>query len=144
MRYSAPCSIAKYLEEVRMLRMLVEIPGRVQPAAGARAVPFPWSPAGTVLAALADARSALSLTLDTRAWNAFLVTCWEGAFRDEFDEAYARVCAATGDLVERARSRAEAVVDAADDANRAQRLENDRAANLLAGLAGVGAGAGPG
>ena len=123
-----------------MPRMLVEMPGRVWPAAGAHTVPFAWSPACAVLTALAEARTALSLDLESRAWNALLVTGWEGAFRDEFDEAYARLCAAAGDLVERAGRRAEAVVDAADDANREQARENDR----VAGLAGAGAGVGTG
>ena len=116
-------------------RMLVELPRRVWPASGARTVPFPWAPARSVLTALADARSTLSLTLDTRAWNALLVTGWEGAYRDEFDEAHARVCAAADDLLARAGPRADAVVDAAVDANWEQDRENARVADL--GGAGV-------
>jgi len=115
--------------------MLDEMPRRVWPAPAARTVCFPWSQAVAVIAALTDARSTLSVTLDSRAWNALLVTAWEGAYRDEFDEAYARLCAAAGDLLERAGPRADAVVDAATDANREQRRENDR----TAGSAGPGA-----
>jgi hypothetical protein len=121
-----------------MPRILAEMPRRVWPAAGARTVPFPWSPAQTVLAALTDARSTLSATLDTRAWDALLATGWEGAYRDEFDDAYARLCAAAGDLVERAAARADAVTDAAGDANRDQVRENEHAA----GLSGVAVGPG--
>jgi uncharacterized protein YukE len=121
-----------------MPRMLVEMPRRVWPAAGARTVRFPWSPARAVLTALSDARSTLSTTLDTRAWNALLATGWEGAYRDEFDDAYARLCAAASDLVERAATRAESVIDAAGDANRDQVRENEHAA----GLTGVAAGPG--
>ena len=116
-------------------RMLVELPRRVGPASGARTVPFPWAPARSVLTALADARSTLSLTLDTRAWNALLVTGWEGAYRDEFDEVHARLCAAADDLLARAGPRADAVVDAAVDANWEQDRENARVADL--GGAGV-------
>ena len=116
-------------------RMLVELPRRVWPAAGARTVPFPWAPARSVLTALADARSTLSLSLDTRAWNALLVTGWEGAYRDEFDEVHARLCAAADDLLARAGPRADAVVDAAVDANWEQDRENARVADL--GGAGV-------
>jgi uncharacterized protein YukE len=101
-------------------------------------VRFPWSPAQTALTALSDARSTLSATLDTRAWDALLATGWEGAYRDEFDDAYARLCAAAGELVERAGARADAVIDAAGDANRDQVRENEHAA----GLSGVAAGPG--
>ena len=121
-----------------MSRMMVEMPRRVWPAAGARTVRFPWSPARTVVTALNDARSTLSATLDTRAWSALLTTGWEGAYRDEFDDAYARLCAAASDLVERAGARAGSVIDAADDANRDQVRENEHAA----GLTGVAAGPG--
>jgi len=119
-----------------------EMPRRVWPASAAHTVPFPWSQARAVITALTDARSTLSLTLDSRAWNALLVTAWEGAYRDEFDEAYARLCAAADELRERAGPRADAVVDAATDANREQRRESDR----VAGSAGTGvlAGAGTG
>lgn len=121
--------------------MLVEMPRRVWPTPAARTVPFPWSQARAVITALTDARSTLSLTLDSRAWNALLVTSWQGAYRDEFDQAYARLCAAAGDLLERAGARAHAVVDAASDANREQHRENDRVAYENAGagaLVGVG------
>lgn len=121
-----------------MPRILVEMPRRVWPVAGARTVRFPWSPAQTALTALSDARSTLSATLDTRAWDALLATGWEGAYRDEFDDAYARLCAAAGELVERAGARADAVIDAAGDANRDQVRENEHAA----GLSGVAAGPG--
>ena len=114
--------------------MLGEMPRRVWPVSAARTVPFPWSQARAVITALTDARSTLSVTLDGRAWNSLLVTSWEGAYRDEFDEAYARLCAAAGDMLERVGPRADAVVDAATDANREQRRENDRAA----GSAGPG------
>jgi uncharacterized protein YukE len=121
-----------------MSTMLVEMPRRVWPAVGARMVRFPWSPARTVLTALSDARSTLSATLDTRGWNAVLATGWEGAYRDEFDDAYARLCAAAAELVERASARTESVIDAAGDANRDQVRENERAA----GLSGVAVGPG--
>jgi uncharacterized protein YukE len=114
-----------------MSRILVEMPRRVWPERGAPAVPFPWSPACSVVSALGDVRSALSAGLDTRAWNALLVTAWEGAYRDEYDRAYARLCAAAGDLVAQAGSRAQAVADAADDANGTQARHNERASSLV-------------
>jgi hypothetical protein len=118
--------------------MLVEMPRRVWPAVGARTVRFPWSRARTVLTALSDARSTLSATLDARAWNALLATGWEGAYRDEFDDACARLCAAAAELVERAGARAESVIDAAGDANCDQVRENERAAGLSRVAAGPG------
>jgi hypothetical protein len=122
--------------------MLAEMPRRVWPATAARTVAFPWSPARAVITALTDVRSTLSLTLDSRAWDALLVTTWEGAYREEFDQAYTRLCAAAGDLLERAGSRADAVVDAASDANREQHRENDRVAGLAGAGILVGAGTG--
>lgn len=122
--------------------MLAEMPRRVWPESAARTVPFAWSQARAVITALTDARSTLSLTLDSRAWNALLVTTWEGAYRDEFDEAHTRLCAAASDLLERAGLRADAVVAAAADANREQQRENDRVADLAGARVLVGSGTG--
>jgi hypothetical protein len=111
--------------------MLVEMPRRVWPLPGVQTVPFPWALARSVLIALTDARTTLSLTLDTHTWNALLITGWQGAYRDEFDEAYARLCAAARDLLDRAVSRADAVVEAAADASWEQHRQNARTAGLV-------------
>lgn len=107
--------------------MAVEMPVRVDAESGAAVVEFPWESASAVVDALDGARSTLSSSLASRAMMWSSIDDWEGSFRHDFDEAYLRLTAVAIDLVERAPWRAASVVDAADDANTAQRQANDDA-----------------
>lgn len=103
------------------------MPTRVEVVPHARAVEFPWAEASSVVAAIGEAAAALSASLESRAAMAGAISEWDGAYRQDFDDAYLRLTAAATDLVERAPLRAQAVVSAAEDANTEQTLENELA-----------------
>lgn len=107
--------------------MAVEMPARVEAAAGAEVVAFPWAEASSVLAAIADAATTLSSSLESRVaiWES--ISDWEGTFRQVFNETYLRLAGAAIDLVERAPGRAQSIVNAADDANTDQTGANEAA-----------------
>jgi uncharacterized protein YukE len=107
--------------------MTAEMPARIEAVPHARVVEFPWASATSVGAAIDEAAAALSASLESRAAMAGAINDWQGAYRQDFDETYLRLAAAATDLVERAPSRAQSVVSAADDANTEQTLENERA-----------------
>lgn len=107
--------------------MTAEMPVRVEAVPGARVVAFPWDAASSVVAAIGDAAAALSASLESRAEMVGAISDWKGAYRQDFDETYLRLTAAATDLVERAPSRALAVVSSAEDANTEQTIENEHA-----------------
>jgi uncharacterized protein YukE len=107
--------------------MTAEMPARTEAVTDARVIEFPWASASSVVTAIAEAAAALSASLASRAEMAGAISDWQGAYRQDFDETYLRLTVAATELVERAPSRAQAVVSAADDANTEQTLENERA-----------------
>ena len=107
--------------------MSAEMPARLEAVADARVVEFPWGAATAVVSAIGEAATALSASLESRAVMAGTISEWQGAHRRDFDETYVRLVAAASDLIERAPSRTQSVVSAADDANTEQSLENEQA-----------------
>jgi uncharacterized protein YukE len=103
------------------------MPARTEAVPHARVVELPWASATSVVAAIDEAATALSASFESRAAMAGTISDWQGAYRQDFDETYQRLAAVATDLVERAPSRAQSVVSAADDANTEQTLENERA-----------------
>ena len=108
--------------------MRLELPTPVEATDGVSAVDFPWTSAASALAAVQDAASGLSASLEARTMMRPAIVDWTGTYRDEFDVALQRVTAAAADLVERAPGRARSVVAAAEAANERQRRRNEQAA----------------
>lgn len=107
--------------------MGIEMPGRLEAVSGAEVVEFPWSEASAVLAAVADAATTLSSSLESRATMWESISDWEGTFRQDFDETYLRLTGAATNLVERGPGRAQSIVTAADDVNADQSRLNEAA-----------------
>jgi uncharacterized protein YukE len=107
--------------------MAAEIPARVEAVAGATVAEFPWADAAAAVAALNAAASILGTQLDTRSTMLPTIVDWEGAYRREFDGAYARITGTASGLKETLATLASSIVSGAEDANQAQRTYNQAA-----------------
>jgi uncharacterized protein YukE len=107
--------------------MAAEMPARVEAVAGATVAEFPWASAAAAVAALNTAASTLGTQLDTRSTMLPTIVDWEGAYRREFDGAYARITGTASGLKETLATLASSIVSGAEDANQAQRTYNQAA-----------------
>lgn len=107
--------------------MAAEMPARVDAVAGAIVVEFPWADAAAAVTALNSAASTLGTQLDSRSTMLPTIVDWEGAYRHEFDGAYARITGTASGLKETLATLASSIVSGAEGANQAQRSYNQAA-----------------
>lgn len=106
--------------------MTAEMPARVQPVDGAEVVSFPWGEATNAVAAFNAAAATLGEQLGGRPAMVDTLVDWVGTYRDEFNAAYSRITSTGSGLRESLTRQAWQIVNWADDANQAQRANNDR------------------
>jgi uncharacterized protein YukE len=109
--------------------MAAEMPARLEPVEGARAVDFPWEAATSAVSALNNAVSTLDSQLGARPGMVDTLSEWRGSFRDEFDDAHGRMMSTASGLKETLTSLAASIVGGAGSANEEQRQINFRAEN---------------
>jgi uncharacterized protein YukE len=107
--------------------MAAEMPARVEAVAGATVAEFPWADAAAAVTALNSAASTLGTQLDSRSRMLPSIVDWEGAYRHEFDGAYARITGTASGLKETLATLASSIVSGAEGANQAQRSYNQAA-----------------
>ncbi|HEY8524315.1 MAG TPA: hypothetical protein VIL48_05085 [Acidimicrobiales bacterium] len=106
--------------------MAAELPERVQPVENAIVVDFPWEAAGSAISAINAAVSELESQLGARPGMIETLSDWEGAFRDEFDDAHSRIMSSASGIKEALASLASSIVTGAENANAEQRTNNWR------------------
>jgi uncharacterized protein YukE len=107
--------------------MAAEMPAKVEAVAGATVAEFPWAEAAAAVTALNTAASTLGTQLDSRSTMLPTIVDWQGAYRDEFDRAYARITATASGLRQTLATLASSIVSGAEGANEAQRRYNQAA-----------------
>jgi hypothetical protein len=107
--------------------MAAEMPARVQPVEGAEIVNFPWDAALDAVAAFNAAEATLGDQLGGRPAMVDTIVDWVGTYRDEFNSAYSRITGTGTGLKESLAVQASQIVGWAENANQAQRTNNDRA-----------------
>ena len=114
--------------------MAAEMPARVEAVAGATVADFPWADAAAAVTALNAAASTLGTQLDARSTMLPTIVDWEGAYRHEFDGAYARITGTASGLKETLATQAYLAASVndfrrwqAEGANQAQRSYNQAA-----------------
>jgi len=113
--------------------MAHEMPARPVVADGAAVVDFPWDAAEAAVTALDAAVAELSVQAEGHALLRSTITDWEGAFRDEHDDAYYRLSTTLWGVLGQLSFRAGAIVAAAEEAVEEQLRRNEDARLLQTG-----------
>lgn len=110
-----------------------EMPARPVVADGAVAVDFPWAEAEAAVAALDAAVAELQVQADGHPQLRTEIGDWEGAYRDEHDDAYYRLTTRLWGVMGGLSFRAGAIVSAAEEAVEQQWRNNNAAYELQPG-----------
>lgn len=113
--------------------MAHEMPARPVVADGAVVVDFPWEAAEAAVAALDAAVAELTVQSEGHPLLRTTITDWEGAFRDEHDDAYYRLTTTLWGVLGQLSFRAGAIVAAAEEAVDEQIRRNESARLLQPG-----------
>ena len=113
--------------------MAHEMPARPEVAEGARVVDFPWDAAEAAVAALDAAVAELQVQADGHARLRGEIGDWEGAYRDEHDDAWYGLLTRLWGVMGSLSFRAGAIVHAAEEAVEQQLRYNNAAYDLQPG-----------